>query len=737
MEEILKAYYADEAKKLHNLVDKIVSKKFGGTRGKDMDSYYSSANEVMADIVKKHRYDPSKGKFEQFLRGSLAKAFIDDYKYDNRDKRRTKIEIEEEENGKIQKKKVPVPDIYLDAPAGEKMDCTIGDMLPSGFDMEAALPEMAEGVYSETVGEFMDNLSGQQKQICSLIMEGYTPGEIQEKLGITGKEYRKSWDSITSYENKRLLYKEIETGSLNSCGMEDCGMGEVKILSTQDMEESYKNISYSIESISKKMRKKQIRDNHILQRYSGQWKSFAKSELVSDILRGKSLTQIIISEENRGGVRMKWLIDGKQRCTTLDEFLHDGFAISKNIKNYNIVYKVNKTDENGNEILNEEGFNKTEDRVFDIRGKKFSQLPEELQEIYKDRQIPVLYNMDCTKKDIAEDIARYNRSRPMNKAQSGWLDLDEDFAELVYSIEKMAFFQPDFAGSSYTKNTKISSAARRIIIEGIMVSDFIDGFGSFDKMCQFLSEEACDSNFTDFYVLVERLTAVCNSEVSVLFNTANSFLWFGLFSRFTQLGTDMEDKKFTGFMEEFIKSLHSKKINGESYDDILENNKNTKNKDVVKHKMEHLEKLMYGYLGIVNLDEDRTDDENIVTEDTETPVQDIDVPVTDEKTFIMENVGTSQEELDQCMEIYKEALGILTSFTVKTGSKLLDKENRLSLLAMVAYSYKESVNLNGWLVEYAKTHNTYFKDQKKNYIYMKEDFIKYMDRQKRIEREAV
>ena len=737
MEEILEIYYADEAKKLHNLVDKIVSKKFGGTRGKDMDSYYSSANEVMADIVKKHRYDPSKGKFEQFLRGSLAKAFIDDYKYDNRDKRRTKIEIEEEENGKIQKKKVPVPDIYLDAPAGEKMDCTIGDMLPSGFDMEAALPEMAEGVYSETVGEFMDNLSGQQKQICSLIMEGYTPGEIQEKLGITGKEYRKSWDSITSYENKRLLYKEIETGSLNSCGMEDCGMGEVKILSTQDMEESYKNISYSIESISKKMRKKQIRDNHILQRYSGQWKSFAKSELVSDILRGKSLTQIIISEENRGGVRMKWLIDGKQRCTTLDEFLHDGFAISKNIKNYNIVYKVNKTDENGNEILNEEGFNKTEDRVFDIRGKKFSQLPEELQEIYKDRQIPVLYNMDCTKKDIAEDIARYNRSRPMNKAQSGWLDLDEDFAELVYSIEKMAFFQPDFAGSSYTKNTKISSAARRIIIEGIMVSDFIDGFGSFDKMCQFLSEEACDSNFTDFYVLVERLTAVCNSEVSVLFNTANSFLWFGLFSRFTQLGTGIEDKRFVEFMEEFIKALHSKKINGESYDDILENNKNTKNKDVVKHKMEHLEKLMYGYLGIVNLDEDRTDDENIVTEDTETPVQDIDVPVTDEKTFIMENVGTSQEELDQCMEIYKEALGILTSFTVKTGSKLLDKENRLSLLAMVAYSYKESVNLNGWLVEYAKTHNTYFKDQKKNYIYMKEDFIKYMDRQKRIEREAV
>ena len=58
-----------------------------------------------------------------------------------------------------------------------------------------------------------------------------------------------------------------------------------------------------------------------MQRHSGQWKSFARSELVSDILRGKSLTQIIISEEIKKGLRMQWLIDGKQRCTTLDDFL--------------------------------------------------------------------------------------------------------------------------------------------------------------------------------------------------------------------------------------------------------------------------------------------------------------------------------------------------------------------------------------------------------------------------------
>lgn len=55
---------------------------------------------------------------------------------------------------------------------------------------------------------------------------------------------------------------------------------------------------------------------------------------------------------------------------------------------------------------------------------------------------------------------------------------------------------------------------------------------------------------------------------------------------------------------------------------------------------------------------------------------------------------------------------------------------------MMAYSYKEDVDLDEWIEEYARTHDTYIKDQKKNYIYMRDDFINYMDRQERTEREA-
>ena len=72
----------------------------------------------------------------------------------------------------------------------------------------------------------------------------------------------------------------------------------------------------------------------------------------------------------------------------------------------------------------------------------------------------------------------------------------------------------------------------------------------------------------------------------------------------------------------------------------------------------------------------------------------------------------------------------LENNTIRDGSKLLDIANRLSLLAMVAYSYKNDVDLDDWLEEYAVNNNTYYMDQRKNYSHMINDFRQY---QKRVE----
>ena len=81
------------------------------------------------------------------------------------------------------------------------------------------------------------------------------------------------------------------------------------------------------------------------------------------------------------------------------------------------------------------------------------------------------------------------------------------------------------------------------------------------------------------------------------------------------------------------------------------------------------------------------------------------------------------------IRIYMEiCLKDLENNTIKYGSKLLDISNRLSLLAMVAYSYKNDVDLDDWLEEYASKHNTYNPNQKNNFLNMVDDFKQYQKR---------
>lgn len=671
-------YCKDNNKELKKIVEPILIKNFGWLPQKDYDDFFSIAAQVVWDCEKS--FDESKvktNKFESYLKNCILNKVKTHLTYMHRNKR-----VLKDKDGN------PVYDVSLDFQIDEDEKITIGDMISSDQDVES---ELNIG-YEDKIEKFLESLPETAKNIAFNIMNGLSPAEIKERMKLTDKQYQEQWKIITSYDKKRMLYDDK---NLN----ENVEVEKMESKNFEDVSEKYKNTSYSIESISKQLRKKRIRDDHILQRYSGQWKGFAKSDLVSCVLRGKSLTQIIISEEFKNGLRMQWLIDGKQRCTTLDDYLHDGFAISKNIKNYMIQYQTTKLDEDGNEVLNEDGFTEIEVKEFDIRGKKFSQLPEELQEIYKDRQIPVLYNMNCTKKDIADDIARFNRSRPMNKAQNGWLGLDEVFAEFVENIARMPFFQPDFKGSTYTNTNFTSGSIRRIIVESIMVSDFLEDYcKDFNKICEYLTDEASDSNFTEFYSLVERLTAICNESVANKFNAKDSFLWFGLFSRFVNYG--VEDSKFIDFMIEFDKSLTTKEIDGVTYESL--NGTSTKDKNVVHKKILHMEALLKDFLHISENDNEAIDD----------------------LTFVRENVkpDVTSDELSD----YEEDLSILT-LDVDNDSKLLNKENHQSLIAIIAYSYLKDIPIDQWFVEYFSNNNTYNRNQKLNYIHMRDDlnaFIK-------------
>ncbi len=328
MEEILNSYYKDNARKLHNIIDQIFYRKYGGTGNKDMDEFYSVGNDVFTDIIINDRYDKSKGNFDGFIYGALDLAIIDEFKRQNRDKRTAKIEIEvENDKGEIEKKKVPVPNIYMDTPIGEGENTTIGDMIQSDFDMESALTEKT-GIFQkdERVEKYLSSLPKIQRQIIEMKMENISVSEIKQNLKLSDKEYNLQFSQIKSFNS----IKTVRTLFANSGKFEE-KEEEVVMITTQTAEKS-KPMQYSIASINKKIENRTIRFDHPLQRESDQWNPSMKGNLISDILQGNPLPEIVFAEQIVNGIPVIWDLDGKQRCTNCYAFANDGFKVSRNIR---------------------------------------------------------------------------------------------------------------------------------------------------------------------------------------------------------------------------------------------------------------------------------------------------------------------------------------------------------------------------------------------------------------------
>ena len=680
--------YANNQYKLKQICNKEMA-RFGGLSQKDYDGFYSRAG-LEISIAKKHNtYDSSKGKTPlEFFIGVIKWSVWKEMTDRNRGKRQNSVEIEEiDEEGNVIKKKKFIPTISIDAPIGDKDDKFMIDTLQSDFDINK---ELQEDFQDENIGNFLNSLSKTQRQIAEKIMEGLPIIEIKRKLQLSDKEYTDNFNALKSFKNISILCNNANQSNF----MEDDEMSTT----TQTME-NCKTDRISIASIVKKIDKHTIRFDHPLQRESDQWSPSMKGNLVSDILQGNKLHPLIFAEQIINGVPIIWDLDGKQRCTNAYSYSKNGYKVSKNIRRWLIKYQTTKKDENGNDILDENGFPIATNAEFDIRGKKFLDLPEELRDRFLDYSFNYDQYLNCSEEDIGYHIERYNDGKPMTSPQKGITKLGTEYAELVKSISNMPFFK-DMGG--YKVSEFKNGTINRVVVESIMTSNYLDKWNKFDDMCKHIKENSDVTVFDDFEDMVERLEKVVTDNVSDMFNSKDSFLWFGLFARFVRSETD--DNRFIEFMTEFVQSLHSKSIDGVSFDNILESS-NTKDKGIVTKKMNHLEKLMTEYLKVNNRDDKENNDSSV--------------------TFISEVLGVDMNTIQEDIDVYNEDLESLFDNTVKIGSKLRDEGNRLSMLAMVAYSYKEDVNLDDWLEQYSKR-DTYYADQKVNFLHMKNDFEQYI-----------
>ena len=181
--QILDTYYTDNARKLHRVVDRILS-KFGGLTYKDTGDFYSLANEVFVDAIR--RYDETQS-FDGFLYSCLSNKIMSEITRRNREKRKADRMC-----------------ISLDAPVGDIDGLTIGDILTDDFDIEKEIFGEISAVTSK-LEKYLAMLSRKQRALLELLSYCYRAAEIQKILHMTQKEYADTLEGIHSYEKIRIL----------------------------------------------------------------------------------------------------------------------------------------------------------------------------------------------------------------------------------------------------------------------------------------------------------------------------------------------------------------------------------------------------------------------------------------------------------------------------------------------------------------------------------------------------
>ena len=442
---------------------------------------------------------------------------------------------------------------------------------------------------------------------------------------------------------------------------------------------------YTMEQYTKNVSEGYITNDADTQRNPA-WKPIVDGLAVT-ILTDDYISPIILAEEDSGQVH---IVDGGSRTAAFQMIRFCNYKIKSSVENPIIPYKKL--------VKNENGKTKFEDAEFDIRNKTFEQFPKELQKKFDEYQIETVIHEHCDKELISMYMKRYNERKNFSANQKLFLYVPK-FAEQIRYITKRSFF---INNCDINDSDKENGILERIITESVMITNYIDKWNkNGKKLATYINGNATEEQFEKLNNNIARLENIVTGDTKLLFNARDSFIWFALFDKFTQTGLD--DVEFGKFLNAFVNGLRNKEVGGKQFD-MVDDTGSTKDKANIVTKLCILETLMNEFLHI-----DKTES-------------------TTSESFVAEMVDMPVETVKEEMDLYEESLKDLENNTIRDGSKLLEVANRLSLLAMVAYSYKNDVDLDDWLEEYAANNNTYFMDQRKNYSHMVNDFRQYQKR---------
>ena len=182
-------YYDNNARRLRSMVDKIVA-RFGGISNKDMQDFYSVANEVFADCLV--RFSKEQGEFHPYLAICLENGIMTEITRRNREKRTTDRES-----------------ISFDAPLDAKGEIFLRDIITDErVDVENEIMEKLNPTVeklSDRTKKYIKRLPKKVQRLCKLIMSGSSEKEIMDIMDISYKDLYEMLEDMRRYENVKIL----------------------------------------------------------------------------------------------------------------------------------------------------------------------------------------------------------------------------------------------------------------------------------------------------------------------------------------------------------------------------------------------------------------------------------------------------------------------------------------------------------------------------------------------------
>lgn len=686
-----------------------------GIPAHEHDELYDDAMNVLMESV--INFDSSQGaSFKTYLINNIKKSVIDWYR-DNYQRCKRK-NLLTDKNGKIVKvdkngnvtdddkgKPVIIPDTSFDAPTEEDNDLV--EKIASDFNVE----DKSEFDFSadEKVDNFIDSLPKIQKNILLMRMENVPADNIKQKLNISDREYSSAMKSIKINKGLSVFSKNKNDGNydVEVNNMED------RIIEISESE-NYRTDKYSMYSLLQDKKNGDVNCNYILQREPFQWTTEEANRYFCRILSNLPIPEIILCEQKKKGLTISHLIDGLQRLSYAEALKENRIKIgSAGAERHLIQYRDYVLDDNGNRVLDEDGLPEYEMKIFDVIGKYYKDLPDELKKRFNNFNINVTKFFDCTDEQIADHIRDYNNHASMNKEQGGFLNVSAQTAGYIKNIsQKNTFFKNC---GKFTDNNVIKGKLERVVAESIMLMFFRDSWkAKLDTIYKYVDENATEQQFLKLNSHFNRLELALgedNKDLKLLLTPTTMPMWIVVFDKFTTY--NMDDSNFVDFLNAYNTELKDKEIDGVSMADFKD--QQTKKKATITGKIDLLVKLMNEFLHIDITETSSTEVENNNTEENEQ-----DNPEETTLSFVQENANPNVTDED--ISLYTD----MVEDCVKIDDPVY-KECGMALVALMAYACQndKDQDFERWIENY-RNKSEFSPSQKVNYTYMKRSFDNFV-----------